>query len=236
MAGRTSITDIPTRLITQETDVLASVLHDYGIKPQGVVHAGAYDCAEAEHYAAMGFENVLFFEPNTDVHERASENLRAAFRKHAKTRFVLSGKALADYDGMGILHQVSHDQANSLFPMAAVCRALYPDFKEAGEKMVPCAQFDNLAVDTRLYNVLVMDIQGAELRALIGAENFVRRQVEVLQLEINVAEMYEGCGVERQILPLLDEWGFQMVKRQFDYSPAWGEAWFVKRGVQCLRK
>jgi FkbM family methyltransferase len=73
---------------------------------------------------------------------------------------------------------------------------------------------------------LWLDLQGAELKALRGAESILKT-VSVIQVEINKTERYKGAV----LYPELKEWllsqGFQ-VDTETWFKTTWGDALFVK--------
>jgi hypothetical protein len=87
------------------------------------------------------------------------------------------------------------------------------------------------------YNVVNIDIQGAELLAFRGATKVIAA-VDAIISEVNLIEMYENGALEDQIVAFLGGHGFE--KRHAVYHtlydetstfPAWGECLFVRRDV-----
>ncbi len=70
------------------------------------------------------------------------------------------------------------------------------------------------------------DIQGAELKALQGAE-FILPFANALYLEVNVEELYKGCSLLPELDAYLADRGFQRVLTRI-VQEGWGDALYVR--------
>jgi hypothetical protein len=74
---------------------------------------------------------------------------------------------------------------------------------------------DESAIDLSLYNVLIIDTQGAELLILQGARDILRA-FDFIQAEAADFEAYAGGATRAQIDSFLNEAGFDLFRsRQF---------------------
>ncbi|MEW6065207.1 MAG: FkbM family methyltransferase [Bacillota bacterium] len=78
------------------------------------------------------------------------------------------------------------------------------------------------------FNILNIDIQGAELKALKGAVN-VLHFIEVINTEVNFKELYEGCALIHEIDEFLEEHGFERIETTCPFHPSWGDAFYVRK-------
>ncbi|MBO9542447.1 FkbM family methyltransferase [bacterium] len=206
---------------------LAQECAKHGITPRGVLHVGAHEGKEAKQYAAMGVERVLFIEANPAVFARLQENLKPFPQMQAVNC------AASNENGQVQLHVTSMDQSSSILPLKHH-QALYPEIHETHRVTVEAKTLDSLLEEQQLdpagFNLLNLDIQGAELLALQGASELLRH-IEAINTEVNFDELYEGCALIEHLDAFLGTHGFQRVATITPYHPTWGDALYVKRPV-----
>ncbi len=203
---------------------LAALFARYQLEARGVVHVGAHEGQELPVYRGMGFRFVLLVEANPAVFAR----LQASFA--ADPGVELAQCALGEIDGLADLRLTTFDQSSSLLPLK-LHREVYPDIAECGVLSVPARRLDSLLAErpggAADFNLLVVDVQGAELLVLRGAEGSLAGFDAVLS-EINFAELYEGCALAPDLDAFLAERGFRRVATAcFDHS-TWGDALYLR--------
>ncbi|XEC97719.1 FkbM family methyltransferase [Paenibacillus tarimensis] len=191
--------------------------------PRGVIHIGAHEGQEMAAYKAMGIGKVLLIEANPNVYERLRRNVQNI------SDVQLVQCAISNYNGTVQLHVTSMDQSISILPLKSH-QVLYPFIVETDQLNVECKTLDSLlnelSLSTSDFNILNIDIQGAELLAFEGATNTLKHIAAILT-EINFAELYEGCALARQLDEFLKLYGFVRVATSTPYHPSWGDAFYV---------
>jgi hypothetical protein len=81
-------------------------------------------------------------------------------------------------------------------------------------------------LDFSNYNMLNMDIQGAELLALKGATNLLKT-MDYLYLEVNTAHLYKECALINEIDEFVKKFGFMRVSTKMTEFE-WGDAFYIK--------
>lgn len=76
-------------------------------------------------------------------------------------------------------------------------------------------------------NLLYMDVQGAELHVLKGA-NIVLHQVDYIYTEVGLGGGYEGDVELEDLVSYLKAYGFRLSDLEFN-SEGWGNAMFIRR-------
>ncbi len=222
---------IHTRLLTQFTQAdieildLPQLLTKFGIAARGVIHVGAHQGEELPTYLELGVKHVLLIEANPELIER----LRSIV---ATTPGVsVAHCAINDADGPVDLHVASHDDSSSILPLKLHQR-IYPTIVESEVVQVPGMRLDglmgSLGLNAADFNILCIDIQGAELRALRGAVESLE-SIEAVSVEINFEELYEGCAQVEDIDNFLGDRGFDRVATLTPYHSSWGDALYVRR-------
>ena len=205
-------------------------MEQFGIRPKGVVHVGAHKGDEITTYLKNGMSRTVFIEANPDL----AAGLRRRFADQPSVTVIEA--AAAEKEGRATFNITSMDQSSSLLPLKEHSR-LYPKIKVERSIDVRTARLDDLlneaGVDLGDLDFIAMDIQGAELMALRGAETLLG-QIKALQIEVNYQELYEGCALITDLDAFLSRHGFIRVDTQTPYSETWGDGLYVRRPmVSC---
>lgn len=197
----------------------------FGVTPRGVIHVGAHEGHEAKRYLAGGVGRVLMVEANPAVYARLSANVAGL------PGVVTVNVAASDRTGTVDLRVTNADQSSSILPLAGHS-VVYPSIRQTSVVTVPTRTVDGLLHDlghaAADYNLLNLDIQGAELLALQGAPELLARLDAVLT-EVNYEELYAGCPMIEQMDAFLAAAGFDRVSTTTPFHPSWGDALYVRR-------
>jgi FkbM family methyltransferase len=203
---------------------LQQIFSQYGIVPHGVIHIGAHEGTEISTYQAMGVQKVLFVEANPVVFERLQANIAGVPNVQAVNC------AVSNENGTLNLRVTSNDQSSSILELKRHLE-LYPNIQETNQVTVESKTIDTLLQEMQLnpydFNILNIDIQGAELLALQGGTDWLK-WVAGINTEVNYEEMYEGCALIDQLDEFLELHGFQRVAT-ITHHPYWGDAFYVKK-------
>ncbi len=203
---------------------LQQIFTQYGIVPHGVIHVGAHEGTEMSTYQAMGVQKVLFVEANPVVFERLQANIVGVPNVQAVNC------AVSNENGTVNLRVTSIDQSSSILQLKRHLE-LYPNIQETHQVEVQSRTIDTLLQELQLnpydFNILNIDIQGAELLALEGAANWLK-YVAGINTEVNYEELYDGCALIDQLDEFLEKHGFQRVAT-ITHHPYWGDAFYVKK-------
>lgn len=202
----------------------------HSVVPRGVIHIGAHEGKEIATYQTMGVERVLFVEANPAVFERLQTNI-AGF-----SNALAVNCAISNINGTSTLYVTSLDQSSSILPLK-YHQDIYPEIKEVDRVVVESRTLDTLLEELQInpadFNILNIDIQGAELLALQGATN-VLQHIEAINTEVNYKELYEGCALIDDIDDFLETCGFDRAATATPYHPSWGDAFYVKKPVIAM--
>lgn len=183
-----------------------------------IVHVGAHWGQEASLYASWGADRVIWIEadPETAAQlrqhvaalEAAPRGLRARLLAQTPTRHIVIEALVGDVDGNPTdFYVFSNDgESSSIFRKAADANERHAAIVETGMvRRLFMRSLDSLlpenGVDLEEVDILVLDVQGAELLCLKGATRLLSH-VQLLETEVATRRWYEG-GV---LLPELDDW------------------------------
>ncbi len=206
---------------------LAGLCERFGVEIRGLIHLGAHEGQELTSYRKIGQFPVTLVEAHPEIFQRLIANISDAadvFAVHA---------AVTDRDGLVTLHVSAHDQSSSVLPIGAMQR-LIPTTVEQGTIEVPGRSLDSLFGEWRsrsheaaLANVMVSDIQGAELLALSGAGETLP-QFDAIILEVSFDDLYAGCAQVEEIDQFMGAAGFERIATVSTWHPSWSDAFYLR--------
>ncbi|MCW6052236.1 FkbM family methyltransferase [Lyngbya sp. CCAP 1446/10] len=204
---------------------LQKLCQEHSITPRGLIHIGAHEGQEMKEYQAMGVPKVLFIEANPSVFERLKQNIAGLPNVWA------ANCAVSNENGTVNLRVNSHDMSSSILPLK-LHKDIYPGMVEVNQVTVISKTLDALLEQSPFtsadFNIINIDIQGAELLAFQGAVETLK-YIDAIITEVNREELYEGCALIDQIDDFLSSYGFQRVAMANPSHPSWGDAFYVKK-------
>ncbi len=207
---------------------LRNLCQEKSVAPRGVIHVGAYEGKDLKIYENLGASKVLFIEANPEAFKRLEENLA-----EASIEVKAVSCAISDRNGETEFHVYSLPKSSSIFPLK-LYRNIYPNIKETKKLTVPAKTLDSLLQELKIspeeYNLLSLDVRGAELLALQGATNLLK-YIEAINTKVCYEELYEGGALIEEIDQFLRKKGFGRQAVAKPFHPSWGDAFYSKEGV-----
>jgi FkbM family methyltransferase len=188
-----------------------------GLRLQRLVHVGAHLGQERHRYDALGYRDILWIEGAQEVHARLAESLAAHQIERARQGLpaVLHRSAcalLTDREGdQAVLREFSNDgMSSSIFASTQTLKQRWPELSETG-RLQPARTrtLDGLLAELAFdpVDVLVVDVQGAELLVLKGATHTLKH-VKAVVSEVSTQALYEGGVLFDELRDYLDGHGF----------------------------
>jgi FkbM family methyltransferase len=214
-------------------NILADQLNIVG-EASVVVDVGAYDGAVASEYLDLFPEAVCHaLEPHPPSFRALSDLLGA----HPRAR--LHRLALGDTPGRGTLHTFPTSATNSLLaPVPDVGAMVGPGHMDSFERVeIDVTTLDLFAEKEGLsrIDILKLDVQGAEVLALRGAERLLRaRAIGLVVTEVDFVEVYRGQAFYHDVATTLQDVGYRLYDfYNFHYGQKgqlqWGDAIFLPK-------
>ena len=179
--------------------------------PRRLIHIGAHLAEERHKYDLLGYTDVLWVEGAPATAAR----LRTILAEHATTspaRHRVAEAIVTDTNGsMWQLIEQSNDGAStSLYPLSKLGQERWGLQSTGATEATPSRTLDSLAEEFGILDadVLVADVQGAELLVFKGAER-VLRSVRAVVSEISQATLYDGGVLLPELAAFLASRGFQ---------------------------
>jgi FkbM family methyltransferase len=208
------------RLIKNKPIDLGEVLLD--AKPRGVIHAGAHLAEELPIYIKHNVNNRCWIEANPYIFSKMKEIV--------PPEDDTINVAVTDEETTLDFNLMSNGQSSSLLPFKTHLTR-YPKIKPSGIIRVEGRKFDSLIdcglLDIEKYDLLYMDLQGAEFKALKGFTKYIHK-IKYILSEINYEELYEGCMLINDFDKYLLDLGFVKQWATIHESVGWGDAYYKR--------
>lgn len=207
------------------TQLLCKVYQQFGVPRKGLIHIGAHQAEELSVYKALRLPHVLWVEANPKLAKPLGERIKT----HAASRLAIF--AASDTNGTAELNMpLLQPNVASLLPLKEMIR-INPDSKQQEKVTVQTKRLDDVLASVGqedTYNVMVLDIQGAELQALKGAVKTLAH-VDAIVTEVNYGALYEGAGLIQMLDTFLLQHGFTRVDTMTTFSNLEGDALYLKK-------
>lgn len=188
---------------------------------------GAHKAEESVGYDEAGWGHVYWIEAQPN---RASE-LRS--RLNGSKNTVIELAAWDSEVASMTLHVTNNSESTSLLEMGTH-RLHYPDISVVQEVKVKAGRLDKHLPKSANFNFVNLDIQGAELQALKGLEEYMP-QVQWIYSEINFEDLYVGGTTIEALDEFLKRAGFVMAARMRVPKVGWGDGLWIRKEIRTNR-
>ena len=198
---------------------LHNLVNKYNIQFKGILHVGAHECEELKDYERYIQRNkILWVEALSDKVELCKQRFPNVLIENA----VVSDKIEK------LMFNVSNNgQSSSIL-----------DFGLHSHYHSDVHYVNSFEVETKLlkdviskydieYNFLNFDIQGAELKALKGMEEYLPK-VDYLYTEVNSDYVYKDCALIEELDEYLLKFGLVRVETKMTECK-WGDAFYIRK-------
>jgi len=192
----------------------------YNIQFKGILHVGAHECEEIFEYDKhLPRTNVLWVEALEDKVELSKskfENIRIEQAVVSNTYETVT------------FHRSNNGQSSSIFELGLHMKfhphVWYTDSFSCETKLLK----DILCNYTDIpFNFINLDIQGAELKALKGMEEYLP-QIDYIYTEVNSDYVYADCALVGELDEFLQKFGFKRVETEWYGNCQWGDAFYIR--------
>ena len=206
-----------------------TLLAKYRFIPTGVFHIGASTGQEAADYFDNNVGDVIFIE--------AIPNVCKQLERHISQypRMIAINECIGDEDGRQMTFHISNNEAQSSSLLELdYHKTDHPDVSYTEHIPVTTKRVDTLLrerkIDLARYDFLNIDLQGAELMALKGMGDELRK-VNYAYLEVNKKHEYEDCPLLEDIDAYMLSFGFSRVELEWCGGFSWGDAFYIKKDL-----
>jgi FkbM family methyltransferase len=193
---------------------------------KGILHLGAHDCEERVKYLSR-FDNIT----DNDIIWIDALIDKVNSIKQKNSSIQIYNECISNSDAQTVTFNVTNNYQSSSFLKLKEHLIEHPDIHQISSiemKTKTLKTFydeNNFKYDQ--FNFFAIDIQGAELLALIGA-GYILEHVDYIYIEVNTKELYENCPLLNDIDSYLLKFNF--VRQNILMTEhGWGDAFYVKK-------
>jgi FkbM family methyltransferase len=189
---------------------------------RGIIHIGAHYGQEVPDYLKYGMKNIVLIEPLKNNFDKLYELWGN------KEGITLLNVAIGNTIGSVemFVETANQGMSGSILEPGTHLQS-YPQITFDTKERVAIFKLDNFVFPAEEYNALNIDVQGYELEVLRGAAKTLEH-IDVIFTEMNIGEVYKGCGKLNELDDFLREYGFVRV-HTIEYSAVgYGDAIYVK--------
>jgi FkbM family methyltransferase len=194
------------------------------VKIKNIIVVGAWQGDEIRSFLKFPEANIYCFEANP----KTFDILKKLYKD--ETRVHCFNYACSDNDGKATFYETNIDGNGSLLKVGN-----HPAAKSSGSFEVDTIRLDSLVEFKNVdIDLLWIDVQGAELAVLRGADGLLKRTA-ALFLEINTqGNSYQGAVKASDLELFISNYGFSKIAQGLDNTGLEGNAFYKKSGQELF--
>ena len=187
-----------------------------------VIHCGAHLAEELDDYISSGFINIVWIEAMPGVYEELHNKV-----SHLEGNFAINA-CLWSRAGEELEFNISSNSYSSSILDFGTHSVTYPEIKWERSIKLVSSTLDTLTLPQKHEPILlVLDLQGAEYQALLGA-TLTLENTDYIYVEVSKNLLYKDSANWDAITKFLRNRGFKLVDWQYSKILGWGNAFYVK--------
>ena len=201
------------------------LIKKYKIRFTGILHVGAHECEEIHDYERyVPRYKILWI-------EAMPEKVKLCMHKFSN---ILIEQAVVSDTVENVRFNVSNNgQSSSILDFGLHSKfhpqVHYIGYFEAETKLLKDV-ISNYNID---FNFLNFDIQGAELKALKGMGEYLKK-VDYLYTEVNSDYVYKDCALISDLDEYLLQFGLYRVETMWCENYRWGDAFYIRKIINKI--
>jgi FkbM family methyltransferase len=208
-----------------------SWISEFKIPPLPLIHAGAHYGEERSIYSSFAFEPVYWIEALPSVAKTCLSNISTFPNQH----LIISAVSDSMNQRVEFFLAGEEDSSSSMLEPNLIS-ASHPKVTVNGKLTLTTTTLDVLFESGNFGHHdsygLVLDLQGAEDKALKGALALLRH-VSFVIAEVSTRDLYRGGARFAELTSLLENFGFGLLASEVNRATGWGEAIFINRSGSC---
>jgi FkbM family methyltransferase len=192
----------------------------WGVAPASVLHVGGHEAEEDSSYRRYKWGSVVWVEALPDKALLLEERM-----KGLEDRAVINAVAWSKSGEMLSFNVADNGMSSSVFAFGTHS-SHHPSVAMTSVLELEGRRLDDCLGEGYVCELVNLDVQGAELHALMGLQRTLRN-ARWIYTEVNTEEVYDGCALLGEIDLWLFERGFERVDLQMTRA-GWGDALYIR--------
>ena len=200
---------------------LNDLVRKYNIQFKGILHVGAHECEELNDYEKyITRDKILWVEALPNKFELCKNKYPGINIENAIVSDVVEN----------VVFKVSNNGQSSSILDFGLHSQYHPDVHYITSFDGTTSLLKDILPKYNInYNFLNFDIQGAELKALKGMEEYLYN-VDYLYTEVNSDYVYKNCALVSELDEYLRQFGLVRIETCWTYCK-WGDAFYIKENL-----
>jgi FkbM family methyltransferase len=192
----------------------------FNIDVKGILHVGAHKCEELETYLKYTtIDKILWIEA---IQSLIDQNLKS------NPNLKIINAVVSDKDDQNVEFKITNLTNCSSILDLDYHKKIHPHIEVTETINLKTKTLKTLLNQNNLeneYNVIILDIQGAELLALKGLSSLLNN-FTTIYTEVNEEELYSGCCKLEDLDLYLNSFGFK--RKHINTLNGYGNALYIK--------
>lgn len=199
---------------------LHQLIQKYNVNIKGILHVGAHECEEISDYERYVPRNkILWVEAMPD---------KVSLSKSIYQNLLIENAVVSDVEETVKFNVSNNGQSSSILEFG-LHSTFHPHVHYVTSFEAQTQLLKNIICKYDIeYNFLNFDIQGAELKALKGMEEYLNK-VDYIYTEVNSDYVYKGCAIVGEIDEYLKQFGLYRVETSWCQNFRWGDAFYIRK-------
>ena len=195
------------------------LVQKYNIQFTGILHVGAHECEELSKYDRYLPRNkMLWVEALQDKVDLCKNRYPGIFIEQA----IISDRVET------VTFNRSNNGESSSFLEFGLHSHFHPQVHFVGSFQSETKMLKDIICNYDIpYNFVNLDIQGVELKALKGMEEYLHK-IQYIYTEVNSDYVYKDWAIIDEIDDYLKQFGFTRVETSWCGDYRWGDAFYIK--------
>ena len=199
---------------------LQELVNKYNIIFKGILHVGAHECEELNGYESyISRDKILWVEAMKDKVDLCKEKYPGINIEQA----VISDKIET------VKFNISNNGQSSSILDFGLHSIHHPDVLFVNSVELETKLLKDIICNYDInYNFINLDIQGVELNALKGMEDYLHK-IDYIYTEVNSDYVYKNCCLITEIDEYLQKFGFIRAETSWAGNARWGDAFYIRK-------
>lgn len=203
---------------------LNELYNKYNLNVKGLLHVGAHECEELSAYMNKGItaDKIYWIDA---LQEKVNKMLNSGIPN------VYNAIIDEENDKEVVFNVTNNGQSSSILEFGSHSTHhphvhVTDTFKEKTIRLDTFIEKNQIPIEN--INMINLDIQGVELRALRSMEKYLKH-IDYIYTEVNTEYVYKDCALLSEIDEYLKLHGFTRMSTRMAGNYGWGDAFYMRQ-------